>query len=123
MTDRFKDAAPSAGELQPPSEGMALRRELGLYDAIAIVAGTIIGSGIFLVPSSGSVSNISTSRCCCASEIEDRSIHDLFGHLLCIDMEPVGGVNLEPHRMALHDGHERLREWTSCSCGSWRRRP
>ena len=31
---------------------MTLRRELGLCDAIAIVAGTVIGSGIFLVPNS-----------------------------------------------------------------------
>jgi APA family basic amino acid/polyamine antiporter len=29
-----------------------LRRELGLRDGVAIVAGSIIGSGIFLVPSS-----------------------------------------------------------------------
>jgi len=52
MTDQFKDAVPHTGDLQPASEGTALRRELGLFDAIAIVAGTVIGSGIFLVPNS-----------------------------------------------------------------------
>jgi amino acid transporter len=30
----------------------ALRKELNLFDAVAIVVGTIIGSGIFLIPSS-----------------------------------------------------------------------
>src|SRR5580658_8342565 len=29
-----------------------LRKEIGLFDAVSIVAGTIIGSGIFLIPSS-----------------------------------------------------------------------
>lgn len=33
-----------------PTSGLALLRELRLRDAVAIVAGTIIGSGIFLVP-------------------------------------------------------------------------
>jgi len=34
-----------------PNAAKALRRELGLFDGIALVVGTIIGSGVFLVPS------------------------------------------------------------------------
>jgi APA family basic amino acid/polyamine antiporter len=36
------------GAHSPPS----LRKELNLFDAVAVVVGTIIGSGIFLIPSS-----------------------------------------------------------------------
>lgn len=39
-----------AGKAAVPAH--ALRRELSLFDAVAIVVGTIIGSGIFLIPSS-----------------------------------------------------------------------
>ena len=39
---------------QPPaqSDKHGLKRELGVWSAAAIVVGTVIGSGIFLVPSS-----------------------------------------------------------------------
>jgi len=39
-----------SGETIPTSQQPTLARELGLFDATAITAGTIIGSGIFLVP-------------------------------------------------------------------------
>ena len=43
------DPASEAGDAACPS---TLRKELNLFDAVAIVVGTIIGSGIFLIPSS-----------------------------------------------------------------------
>ena len=52
MTNQFKGTVSKTGDLQPHSERMALLGELGLCDAIAIVTGTVIGSGIFLVPTS-----------------------------------------------------------------------
>jgi hypothetical protein len=44
--ERLVSAANDAAS--PPT----LRKELNLFDAVAIVVGTIIGSGIFLIPSS-----------------------------------------------------------------------
>jgi hypothetical protein len=41
------DPASEAGDAACPS---TLRKELHLFDAVAIVVGTIIGSGIFLMP-------------------------------------------------------------------------
>ncbi len=38
------------GKEQTPSAPVELRRDLGLWSAVAIVVGTVIGSGIFLVP-------------------------------------------------------------------------
>jgi hypothetical protein len=43
------DPASEAGDAACPS---TLRKEPNLFDAVAIVVGTIIGSGIFLIPSS-----------------------------------------------------------------------
>jgi len=39
-------------QLQQETAAPALRRELSLFDGIALVVGTVIGSGIFLIPSS-----------------------------------------------------------------------
>ena len=36
----------------PDSKPLSLRRDLGIWSATSIVVGTIIGSGIFLVPTS-----------------------------------------------------------------------
>ncbi len=44
-----EDATAAFTEGDPPSE--RLRKELNLFDAIAVVVGTVIGSGIFLLPS------------------------------------------------------------------------
>ena len=41
-----------AAEAGSAAAGPGLRRELTLFDAVAIVVGTVIGSGIFLIPSS-----------------------------------------------------------------------
>src|SRR5213594_225733 len=36
--------------MSAPSSEMSLKRDLGLWSAVAIVVGTVIGSGIFIVP-------------------------------------------------------------------------
>jgi basic amino acid/polyamine antiporter, APA family len=43
--------SPASGEVNHAIPSQALRKELTLFDAVAIVVGTIIGSGIFLIPS------------------------------------------------------------------------
>jgi APA family basic amino acid/polyamine antiporter len=43
---------PAFGARDVAASPPALRKELNLFDAVAIVVGTIIGSGIFLIPSS-----------------------------------------------------------------------
>lgn len=44
-------AAPASDTASAASPPLALRKELNLLDAVAIVVGTTIGSGIFLIPS------------------------------------------------------------------------
>jgi len=39
----------SAGEV-PDTEGVKLKRELGLWDGVAIIVGIIVGAGIFVSP-------------------------------------------------------------------------
>lgn len=48
-TDQLEQSVAAGQAHREPS---GLRRELNLFDAIAVVVGTIIGSGIFLLPSS-----------------------------------------------------------------------
>lgn len=42
---------PTSGTEHAAGSPPSLRKELSLFDAVAIVVGTIIGSGIFLIPS------------------------------------------------------------------------
>jgi basic amino acid/polyamine antiporter, APA family len=46
--ERLVSATANNAVASPPT----LRKELNLFDAVAIVVGTVIGSGIFLLPSS-----------------------------------------------------------------------
>ena len=46
------DQAPRCGAEIARTPTLALRKELSLFDAVAVVVGTIIGSGIFLIPHS-----------------------------------------------------------------------
>lgn len=45
MVLRSSNAAP-----EPASEGVKLKRELGLWDGVAIIVGIIVGAGIFVSP-------------------------------------------------------------------------
>ena len=45
--ERLVSAMANNAVASPPT----LRKELNLFDAVAIVVGTVIGSGIFLLPS------------------------------------------------------------------------
>jgi APA family basic amino acid/polyamine antiporter len=49
--ERPTGAGAAGGAGNAGSAPLALRKELNLFDAVAIVAGTTIGSGIFLIPS------------------------------------------------------------------------
>jgi APA family basic amino acid/polyamine antiporter len=49
--ERSECAAPASGAGTAAAPPLALRKELNLFDAVAIVVGTTIGSGIFLIPS------------------------------------------------------------------------
>src|ERR1043166_3795991 len=50
-----------------------LRKELNLFYAVAIVVGTIIGSGIFLIPSSIAARLNSSVPCCSYGWLEESS--------------------------------------------------
>ena len=49
MTPSSPQGAPPPHTAQPHA-GPSLKRDLGLWGAVSIVIGTVIGSGIFLVP-------------------------------------------------------------------------
>jgi APA family basic amino acid/polyamine antiporter len=49
-TAAFQGAQAQVGEVAAPETGQQLRRILGMWDLVLMIIGTVIGSGIFLVP-------------------------------------------------------------------------